>query len=88
MILTIQTLEVSCSPPKGIIQKLISQQDTFRRLQLQWKVFPTSMQQAFLHIMGVDIIRKNEKAGQKVKFQNETAYVVHQQELDEYAKFL
>ena len=38
--------------------------------------------------MQADIIRKNEKAGQKVKFQKETAYAVHQQELDEYAKFL
>ena len=83
-----QTLEVSCSPPKGIIQTLISQQGTFRRLQLQWKVFPTSMQQAFLRVMRADIIRKNEKAGQKVKFQKETAYAVHPQELDEYAKFL
>ena len=38
--------------------------------------------------MQADIIRKNEKAGQKVKFQKETAYAVHQQELEEYAKFL
>ena len=38
--------------------------------------------------MQADIIRKNEKAGQKFKFQKETAYAVHQQELDEYAKFL
>ena len=83
-----QTLEVSCSPPKGIIQTLITQQGTFRRLQLQWKVFPTSMQQAFLRVMRADIIRKNETAGQKVKFQKKTTYAVHQQELDEYAKFL
>ena len=46
------------------------------------------MQQAFLCVMRTDIIRKNEKIGQKVKFQKETAYAVHQQELDEYAKFL
>ena len=83
-----QTLEVSCSPPKGIIQTLKREQGTFLRLQLQWKVFPTSMQQVFLRVMRADIIRKHEKAGQKVKFQKETAYAVHQQELDEYAKFL
>ena len=41
-----------------------------------------------MRVMRADIIRKNEKAGQKVKFQKETAYAVHQQELDEYAKFL
>ena len=46
------------------------------------------MQQAFLRVMRPDIIRKNEKAGQKVKFQQQTAYAVHQQELDKYAKFL
>ena len=39
-------------------------------------------------VMQADIIRKKEKAGQKVKFQKETAYAVHQQELDVYAKFL
>ena len=76
-----QTLEVSCSPPKGIIQVLISQQGTLQRLQLQWKVFPTSMQQVFLRVMWADIIQKIEKARQKVKFQKETSYPVHQPEL-------
>ena len=83
-----QNLEVSCSPPNGIIQTLISHQGTFGRLQLQLNVFPKSMQQAFLCVMWANIIRKNEKDGQKVKFQKETAYAVHQQELDKYAKFL
>ena len=87
MILTMLTLEESCSPPKGIIQTLISQQRTFRRLQLQWNVFLMSMQEASSHVMQADIIRKNEKAGRKVKFQKETVYAVHQQELDEYVKF-
>ena len=32
------------------------------------------MQQAFLCVLRADIIRKNEKSGQKVKFQKETAY--------------
>ena len=49
--------------------------------------FLTCVQQVFLCVMWADIIQKIEKARQKVKFQKETSYAVHQQELANMQNF-
>ena len=58
------------------------------RLLRQWKAFPTSMLTALLGVIRADIVKKSQKAGVKVRWVQDTAYDVDEEELREYAQQL
>ena len=73
---------------KGEMWTRTNQLGHYLRLLLQWKAFPTTMRTTLLGVIRADIIIKSQKAGGKVRWVQDTAYDVDEEELREYAQQL
>ena len=63
---------------------LTTQLGPYTRLLRQWKKFPTSIQEDLLNVIWTQIVKKSQKVGRGVRWEQENAYDVDEEELSMY----
>ncbi|RPB18093.1 hypothetical protein L211DRAFT_854478 [Terfezia boudieri ATCC MYA-4762] len=62
--------------------------NVYKRLLAQWQLYPTSVQEMILKVIQWEIVKKGNKSGKTVRWQQDTAYKVDPEEVADFSKHL